>query len=304
MKIALFIPTYNAILDCQDRFAKTLQIIKDAMLDKVLIIDSSSTDNTLDLVKSFDFDYHVIPKDKFDHGGTRQLALEMLSDMDIIIYITQDVYIESQSSITNLTKIFFENPKIAGCYGRQLPHTHADIFARHLRLVNYPDLGYVRGYSDRYVFGIRCVFSSDSFAAYKTEALKKIGGFPDHIIFGEDVYVFAKFLQSGYKIAYAADAICYHSHNNTILEDFRRYFDIGVFHRSENWILQDFGYASKEGLKFTLSEWRFLTKKPWLWPKSIFKLMAKYIGYKLGYNYDSIGVRLCRKLTLNKNFWW
>lgn len=57
----------------------------------------------------------------------------------------------------------------------------------------------------------------------------------------------AKAVLSGYKVAYAAKAEVQHSHNYTPLEEFRRYFDIGVFHKDEPWIRQSIGGAGGEG---------------------------------------------------------
>ena len=303
-KISLFIPTYNALTQCPETFKLTLETIARSELYRVLIIDSSSTDGTIEMVRPYGFEYKIIPKEDFNHGGTRQLGLQILSDSDIIIYLTQDAFIYNPQSFRKLTQVLLENNDVGGVYGRQHPHSRANIFAKHLRRFNYGEKSYITSYSDRYVQGMRSVFSSDSFAAYRVEALNSIGGFPDHVILGEDMYVFAKFLQAGYRVAYAASATCMHSHNYTTLEDFKRYFDIGVFHRSENWILRDFGTANKDGLKFIFSEWTLFLLRPWWWPKAILKTGAKYIGYKLGCNYDQLGVRLCRKFSMNKSFWW
>lgn len=46
----------------------------------------------------------------------------------------------------------------------------------------------------------------------------------------------AKAILAGYQVAYAADAVVRHSHNYKPLEEFKRYFDIGVFHAQEKWI--------------------------------------------------------------------
>jgi rhamnosyltransferase len=305
MLICLFIPTFNAATLSPHTFTTTLQSIARADLHRVLIIDSSSTDNTVELVKQFGFECIVIPHHEFDHGGTRQQGLEILGDSDIIVYMTQDVLLDDPNSIINLAQVLIDNEKIAGVYGKQKPHDNADIFARHLRRYNYGDVSYVRKYNDRFIAGMRCVFSSDSFAAYKVQALKDVGGFPDHLIMGEDVYLFAKFLHKGYKVAYASDIICQHSHNYSIREVFQRYFDIGVFHQSELWILDEFGTANKDGIKFIFSELKYITiRRPWLLPLSIILILAKYFGYKLGRNYDEIGIRLCRKFSKNKTFWW
>jgi rhamnosyltransferase len=305
LKISLFIPTYNASRDNKNRFIATLDIIKQANLYRVLIIDSSSSDDTVDIVNSYGFESKIIPKEEFDHSGTRQLALTMLSDSDIIIYMTQDALIVDIDALNRLIEPFYANQFIAATYGRQLPHADADIFAKILRGFNYGSKNYIRSYADRYVWGMRCVFASDSFAAYSVDALQHVGGFPERLIFGEDTYIFAKLLRANYKVAYVADSVCYHSHNYCIRDEFTRSFDIGVFHRSENWILRDFGYPNKLGIKLVLSEWKtVIFFKPWLLPKSYIRICAKYLGYKLGYNYDKIGVRLSRKFSMNSSFWW
>lgn len=303
-KASLFIPTFNAINQCSDTFKRTLDAIAKFKFHQVLVIDSSSTDNTAEVVRSYGFECKIIPATEFDHGGTRQLAAHILRSSDIIVYLTQDVLILDVESFTCLVQVLIDNEKIAGVYGRQLPHRTADIFACNLRRFNYTPQSYIYSYSDRFVHGMRCVFASDSFAAYRVSALESTGGFPDHVILGEDVYVFARFLQAGFKVAYSAEAICYHSHNYTIAEEFRRYFDIGVFHRAESWLIGDFGTASKDGIKYIIAEWIRIAFYPWVWPKAVLKTGAKYIGYKLGLNYDSFGVRLCRKFSMNKSFWW
>ena len=85
--------------------------------------------------------------------------------------------------------------------------------------------------------GIKAAFLSNSFAAYRRSALESVGGFPSDTIFGEDTFAAAKMLLNGWKIAYSAEATVYHSHNLTFIEEFRRYFDIGVFHSREKWFM-------------------------------------------------------------------
>ena len=303
IKVGLFIPTFNAVSTCGDNYKQTLQIIHNAKLNDVLIIDSTSNDETLAITQSFGFKCMVIPQAEFDHGGTRQLALELLKDNDIIVYLTQDALLHNPDSITKLIQPLIDNANIAGVYGRQLPHSNADTFAKHLRDFNYKPKSYVCGYNDRIAMGMKTIFSSDSFAAYSVKALNQIGGFPHHLILGEDVYIFATLLQHNFKVAYVGDAICYHSHNYTLAHEFKRYFDIGVFHQMNNWILQDFGYPNKLGVRYILSEFRFLGLRVWLFPILGAKITAKYLGYKLGCNYYKIGVKWCKRLTMNKQFW-
>ncbi len=39
-----------------------------------------------------------------------------------------------------------------------------------------------------------------------------------------------------------------------LVQEMKRYFDMGVFHASEPWIRQELGGAEGEGLKFVVSE--------------------------------------------------
>lgn len=75
------------------------------------------------------------------------------------------------------------------------------------------------------------------------------------------MYVAAKMLKCGWKVAYCANATVYHSHNYSLLDEFRRYFDIGVFNAREPWVLAEFGVAESEGVKFIRSEFLFLFRK-------------------------------------------
>lgn len=57
------------------------------------------------------------------------------------------------------------------------------------------------------------------------------------------MYFAAKSVLNGYKVAYIAEAMVRHSHNYSLTEEFKRYFDIGVFHADQQWIRNDFGGA-------------------------------------------------------------
>ncbi len=66
-------------------------------------------------------------------------------------------------------------------------------------------------------------------------------------------------------------------------QEFKRYFDIGVFHKCENWILEEFGKPKGEGIRYIKSELRFLLDNCvyHLLPESFIRNILKFIGYKL-----------------------
>lgn len=125
------------------------------------------------------------------------------------------------------------------------------------------------------------------------------------MILGEDVYVGAKLLLSDYKIAYRADAMAYHSHNYTFCQEFKRYFDIGVFHAKERWILKEFGQASGEGANYIKSELSYLSSRKdyHLIPQSLMRNVLKFIGYQMGRNYDKIPRTVTKRISMHSHWW-
>ena len=300
---SIIIPTYNA----QNYLPQLLDSLKNQTFKdfELIIIDSSSKDKTVEIAKQYTSNVMIIPQNEFDHGGTRARAAQ-LAKGDILVFLTQDVLPYDEYTIENIVIPFFKDPKIGVAYGRQIPYENTNLFGKHLRLFNYSEKGYIYSYQDKEEKGIKTVFLSDSFAAYRKEALEKIGWFKNGLIVGEDTYAGAKILKLGYKIAYIPEAKVYHSHSYTVWQEFKRYFDIGVFHKCENWIIEEYGKAEGEGFKYLKSESNYLIKnnKWWLLPEFFVRNGMKYIGYKLGYNYEKLPLFLIKKLSMHKNWWY
>ena len=301
MKYSVCIPTYNA----EPYLNKLLLSVRQQSPScEIIVIDSSSADNTANIAKAHGAKTIVIQKKDFDHGGTRT-SIAQEAKGDILVFLTQDIMFDDSHALENLIKPFLKDEKIAAIYGRQLPNAGSSPFSAHLRLFNYSDSSYVRSFEDRSVYGIRTVFFSNSFSAYRKIALEDIGWFKKGLIFGEDTHAIAKLLFAGYKVAYAADAVVYHSHNYTVFEEFKRYFDIGVLHRTEDWILKEFGQTKGEGIKYIRSEALYLAKhnRYDLIPAFVFRNALKYLGYHLGLKNRSIPKSLTRRISMNKNWW-
>lgn len=299
-QVSIIIPMLNA----ESMFEALSDSIRAQLGDyDVIVIDSSSTDATASLCSAQGWRIESIARSDFDHGATRQLALS-LTDADILIYMTQDAILADENSIVNIVKAFDDNS--VGCaYGRQLPHKDANLLASHARHFNYPAESYVRSYEDREQYGIKTCFLSNSFAAYRRTALEEVGGFPSKNILGEDMFVAAKMLQAGWKVAYCADATVYHSHNYTLCQEFKRYFDIGVFHVQQHWILDAFKSPNKEGFKYMKSEITFCLKSkyPLMVVKSLFMIAAKLFGYRLGRLYKVLPRCIIKRISMSRHYW-
>jgi len=271
--------------------------------EQVLVVDSQSTDGTAQVAKSFGFGVEQIERSRFNHGATRQWALQFFPDSAIVVFLTQDAIPANPDALRTLVRAL-DDPTVAAAFGRQLPRPAAGPIEAYARLFNYPEVSGIRGFESRDTLGIKTIFISNSFAAYRRRALDEVGGFPSHVIFGEDTVTAARLLQKGWRIAYVAEAQVYHSHDYSSAEEFKRYFDIGVLHARESWLLENFGRTADEGAKFVRSEVAYLCKRcPWLVPVGLWRNALKFVGYQLGRMERRLSSHLKRRLSMHKEFW-
>ncbi|MCI7613303.1 MAG: glycosyltransferase family 2 protein [Selenomonadaceae bacterium] len=245
-KVAIVIPTYNAGRE----FGCLLEELEGQSLPVAckLVIDSSSADGTAEVARKFGWQVKRIQKAEFSHGGTRQMAVELLpDDAWIVVFLTQDVRMPDRHSLEKLVGSF-EDFHVAAAYGRQLPHEGASIYAAVDREFNYPAASRVKSMADSRELGIKTTFLSDSFAAYRVQDLRKAGGFPK-INICEDMYVAGKMLLAGKHIAYVAEAEARHSHEPKLKDMWNRYRAMGRFQQQNPWIRASFGSAGGEGMK-------------------------------------------------------
>lgn len=300
LKVACIIPTYNGKKDLH-RLLDSLD--EQTAVFELFIVDSSSRDGTFELAKSRCRNVISVCGEDFNHGGTRQMMVDHNVGFDIYVFLTQDAYLEDPQAIEKIVTPF-ANAEVAAVCGRQLPHLDANVLASHARFFNYPERSRTKSLSDAPELGIKTPFMSNSFSAYRRTALLEVGGFPEHVILSEDMYVAAKMLMAGWKVAYASDAICRHSHNYTQVEEFRRYFDQGVFHAREKWIRENFGGAGGEGLRYVRSELGFLgLHRLHLWPAAILRNACKLLAYKLGQLEQHLPIWLKKKMSMHRRYW-
>ncbi|WP_260329142.1 glycosyltransferase [Serratia proteamaculans] len=296
---SIVIPTYNGG-EVWHTSAKAISQ-QLSQVDKVLVIDSSSKDDTIEIANEYNFVVDIIPSSEFNHGGTRNKGVRVCHS-DIVIFLTQDAIPKSDC----IEKILqsFTDPIVACAYGRQLPHTDANPLAIHARNFNYKENDYIGSLDSKEMLGLKAVFMSNSFSAYRVSIFNALGGFPENTILCEDMYLAAKAVLANYKVAYVSDAEVYHSHNYRAIDEFKRYFDIGVFHQDEPWIHESFGGAEREGKNFILSELSYLLKNAPLWvPVACVNNFSKIFGYKLGQNYKKISPKWRRRLSMHKRYW-
>ncbi|MGY2293212.1 glycosyltransferase family 2 protein [Pseudomonas sp. SDO528_S397] len=302
MGLSLIIPTRNAASHL-DRLLPALRM-QTLQPDEILVVDSASSDDTVARFRAFGARVEVIDAKDFNHGGTRRWASEQVSG-EVVIVMTQDAIPAEPDTFANLVAELQLDPLNGVAYGRQLPHPNAGVLGAQSRHFNYPDQSRTKTLADSEELGIKTCFSSDSFSVYRRSALQAVGGFPADVIGSEDAYVAARMLLAGFKVRYAASALVYHSHDYRLMDEFHRYFDIGVFYGREPWIRQAFGEAGGEGKRYVLAELAALRKAGALHrvPEVLVRSAFKLLGYRLGHLERRLPLALKRRISMFPGYW-
>lgn len=301
LRLGLFIPTLNA----GPFLARLVDAIRrqDRRPDTFVVINSMSDDETRKVFAAHGAQTYVIDRSAFNHGGTRQLAVGLMHDCDILMFLTQDAIPTDPSAFGRLLAAF-EDETVGAAYGRQAPRPNAGPLEAYSRQRNYGSRGHRRTARDISRLGIRAAFMSNAFAAYRRSALLSIGGFPKNVIFGEDMHAAAALLKAGWATEYRADAVVEHSHNHTIVQDFKRYFDVGVMMARSPLLSGEFGGPAGEGAAHVRQQIGYLWRTaPSLIPVAACRASASWAAYMLGRNEASLPLSLKRRISSNRSFW-
>ena len=294
-KVSIVIPTKNA----GDLFRDVLRGLKNQAytgLHEILIIDSGSSDRTVELAKDFGARVHTIRPEEFNHGSTRNLGIGM-STGDIIVLLTQDAVPGDKNMIVNLVSAF-EDPKVGGAYARQVPRTKADVLTKRnidnsLAGRKESEVKWIKNKKEydamspmeKYYF---CNFDNVC-SAVRREVWQEFNF--SHSDFGEDIDWGMRILEGGWKIAYQASAFVIHSHDRSILYEYKRTYmchrklfqqfglhTVPTFRHVLRFIIlstaMDFKYVIQNSVSH-LEQFRLLVRLPFM---NIASVLGQYIG--------------------------
>ncbi len=273
--------------------------------DRVIVLHTQdSPEDVQQLPDNIEGKIEVIPIEKtaFDHGGTRKYGAS-LSNADILMFMTQDAIPADEHLIERLLEPYADE-QVAATYARQLANDKDDILEKYTRAFNYPKKDRVKTKEDLKTLGIKTFFCSNVCATYRRNVYEELGGFVDKTIFNEDMILASGIIQTGYKIAYAAQAKVYHSHHYSYMQQFTRNFDLGVSHNQYSEVF--YGVSSQsEGIKLVTSCLKTLIDKNqfYLIPELIINSAFKFVGYQMGKRYDLFSKDFVRRCSMNKSYW-
>lgn len=245
---------------------------------------------------------HPVLKKDFDHGATRHMGMG-LSDAEFVLFMTHDAIPANKKLIEKLL-ISMTDPDVAISYGRQLARKDSDIIEKMTRIYNYPKKSCTKSKSDFEKLGIKTYFCSNVCAMYRKSVYESLGGFVQKTIFNEDMIMASKVINAGYKVAYCADAIVFHSHSYTCMQQFRRNFDLGVSQKQYDDVFGNIS-SEKEGAGYAGKIILALLRRGEILKAVYFVLQCvfKLAGYRLGINYDKLPKKIILWCTMNKGYW-
>lgn len=295
MNVSVVIPTFNA-----GKYIKRLleRLRSQTIKAEIIVIDSSSTDETLKVSCKLADKVLVIPKEDFNHGLTRNIGLKM-SKGDIVVFFSQDALPEDDKTIEKLIKPIVQG-KVVLSYARHIPPEGTRPTEVFFRNFSYPHQSEIRDKSMLERYGLKVFSNSNVCCAYLKKPLLEIGGFP-RVILSEDLYVAAKLILKGFKIMYNAEARVIHAHEYDLWKLFQRYFSIGVFYSENSWLRKYGGRG--DTLRFIISQIIYLAENSPFWlPYAFVENIVRVIGLILGYNYRFLPKKFLPILSGYKNY--
>jgi rhamnosyltransferase len=271
-------------------------------LQEIIVIDSSSEDDTAAEASRLGCRLVSIPRAAFSHGSTRNQAAA-LGTGDVFVFMTQDALPVSDNFLEELL-----NPIASGdasaTYARQIAYPSARPSEGFARAFNYPSKSEIRTKKSIPTQGIRTFFFSNVASAIRRDVFFEVGMFPDKVIMNEDMLFCSTLIESGRTVMYAAKAEVFHSHNYSIAQTFQRYFDIGAFYAKNmktNYELntRSTGANYTKNLLFFLLQNKYFNEIPCF----IMETCAKFLGFYSGRMEDYIPITLKKKLSLHKFYW-
>lgn len=278
MRVSLILPTLNAG-PCLEHLLSKISA-QDTGVSEIIIIDSSSEDNTVAIARHYGAETIVIPRNAFNHGTTRNVASQRARG-DVLMFMTQDA-VPADTALVHTLTAPLKDPSIAATYGRHVPRSDASLLEICARRFNYPETPKVKTMRDLSCLGIKTFFFSNVCSAVKKELFFSCGMFPE-VKANEDMILAARLILEGYAVAYVPEARVIHSHNYSLAQQFKRYYRIGSSLRHHPWILTH-THSEGEGMQLTKKQVRSILSEhryPLLL-QLVMESVLKYAGYRFG----------------------
>ena len=217
--VSVIIPTKNAGPGFEANLEK-ISRQKGIQTTEIVIIDSGSTDKTVEIAKKYGAKIFQIDEENFNHGTTRNFGAENATG-EYLCFLVQDAFPIGYYWLYEMVDVLNKDQQIAAVTCRQIPRSDADLFAcfglwQHYthtldansdRIYEYhSDFNALSGEEKRRLAGlddVSCLVRKNIFEKFWFRKIQS----------SEDLDLGKRFIQEGYKNAFLFSIGVIHSHN-------------------------------------------------------------------------------------------
>lgn len=274
MTTSILIRTKNEAKD----LPKALDLIRNQSSKPIdiVVVDSGSTDGTVEFIKQQkDVKLIQMPPEQFSFGRSLNLGFGYVEG-EVVVSLSAHAFPCDRHWLANLVK-HFEDPQVAGVYGKQVPQPDAWPPVRREYIGYYRDQLQIqtnpKEFSD-------CRFSNAN-SAIRFQCWKK-RPFDEKLTGAEDREWARAMLELKYKVIYEPKAAVYHSHNEPLFKVHQRTYREALARKAIYEGKQGLRGAFQRWLKSVVADMRFILHndqdRSWLFKVIIYRLFWTY-GY-------------------------
>jgi len=195
---------------------------------EVLVVDSGSSDGTLEVARRHSARVLCVPKSEFNHGGTRNRGISEARG-EFAAMIVQDALPADELWLQGLVENLANDEGVAGAYSRQIPRADCNPFTRYALENHFTNLPKRR---EQYIDDLaryealppprklELVTFDDVSSCIRRSVWEKHPY--EQLSFGEDLEWAERVMKAGYKVVYEPKSAVIHSHNRSAFYEMKR----------------------------------------------------------------------------------
>lgn len=297
-EISIVIPVLNA-----EAFLPALiEAIASQSLEpaEIILVDSGSSDGTRSLAAGYE-EVRLVSIADFTHGKARNLGVRMAIGR-ILVFMSQDALPFDRYWLEELVDPLY-NSGAGASYSRQVPKESASPMERLFLHTRFPkEARLLRNRRGNGELSFEEVFFSNVSSAVRKHLLEECP-FDEDLIMSEDQKLSKDLLEKGHIVAYASRSIVVHSHEYTLSEVFKRYFD-SAYSLDQIFASHTLKTSAAIGLSYLWGEFDYILHRHPSWiPYYMLYTVAKTLGTVAGHWAPFMPRPMLRRLSLHSYHW-